>query len=123
MKNGKWNAEAEMCLMGSTIPVEGEEHCKYLIAYVLKVLGKDASADEVFAEAHKFNSENTPISHLAVNDTAFGTMLTFVRDDEMDKLDSENGVLAYVYNVDCPFCSELGYVFFKYKNGRYVRCA
>lgn len=119
----KWNNDAEMSLMGFTIPVENEEHCKHLIDYVLKVLESSANAEEVFKEAHKYNSENTPISHFAISGTQFGTLMTFVRDEEMTDITTDDGVLAYVYNLDCPDCSELGYVFFKNRNGKLVRYA
>lgn len=130
----KWNTDAEMSLMGHVITVTSDDHLKHLIGYVLKVLKAsypeiEATAEEVFQEANKYNSEEVAISHFCVNSTDFGVMFTLVRDDELpdyklESLINPYGVLAYVYNVACPFCSELGYVFFdKRANGKISRVA
>lgn len=132
MKNDKtrtWCAKAEAILMGMTLPVE-EEELNNITAYILSVIkGVDfddtvkAEATTVLFNAYKYNSENTPISHISVSTTPFGRMITFVRDEEMQVLETPEGVLAYVYNVDYPDCSELGYVFFEKRAGTYRRIA
>lgn len=128
-QQSKWNADAEMSLMGFTIPVENEEHLKHLIGYVLKVITKDggsAQVEEVFNSCHQYNSDKVPVSHFTVNSTQFGVLMTFVRDCKdmtEDKLISPQGVLSYVYNMDAPYCSELGYTFFQKVNGKIKRVA
>ena len=123
----KWSTDAEMSLMGFTIKVESDEHLKHMVKHVLNVIRAEESSDEyvedIISSAYKFNSNNTKVSHFAVSGTDFGTLLTFVRDEEMTSLTSRDGVLAYVYNLDCTWCSELGYVFFGNENGRVVRLA
>lgn len=132
MKNNetrKWGAKAEVILMGHALPVENNEEVKFITAYILSVIkGVDddtaeTEAEEVFNLVNKYNSENTPITHISVNTTPFGKMITFVRDEEMQVLETPEGVLAYVYNVDYPDCSELGYVFFEKRAGTYRRIA
>lgn len=132
MKNNetrKWGAKAEVILMGMTLPVESIEEVKFITTYILSVInGVDddtakTEAEEVFNLVNKYNSENTPISHISVSTTPFGRMITFVRDEEMQVLETPEGVLAYVYNVDYPDCSELGYVFFEKRAGTYRRIA
>lgn len=133
MKNNetrKWGAKAEVILMGQALPVESDEEAKFITAYILCVLGNEeddaalkAKAKEVYDLVYKYNSENTLVTHISVNTTPFGRMITFVRDDEMESLETPDGVLAYVYNVDYPECSELGYVFFEKRAGTYHRVA
>lgn len=131
----KWNTDAEMSLMGHVITVTSDDHLKHLVEYVLTTLKAsypsidEETAEEVLAEAYKYNEEEVAISHFCVSSTDFGILLTFVRDDELpdyklESLINPYGVLAYVYNIACPFCSELGYVFFdKRENGKISRVA
>lgn len=116
-----WNAHAEVMMMGHTLPVDSVEHLTHLVAYVYGHLFKLEDFAEAKEQAKMIiekattwcNSNNTPISHVTVNRTVFGTMLTFVRDEEMESLTSQDGVLTYVYNLDAPDCSELGYAYFE----------
>lgn len=133
MKMMKWNTDAEMSLMGHVITVTSDDHLKHLVDYVLTTLKasyryEETTAEEVLAEANKYNSEQVAISHFCVSSTEFGVLLTFVRDDELpdyklESLINPYGVLAYVYNIACPFCSELGYVFFDNVKGKIKRVA
>ena len=127
-KNGKWNADAEVAMMGVVINVADDEHVEYMTAYVLNMLknvdngeleGKEPTelAKEVLNNAYEYNSGDAKITHFSVNAMDDTVMLAFVRDEEMDKVDDENGALCYVHNVFFPFFSELGYCFFKNKNG------
>lgn len=136
MSNSKWNADAEMSMMGYPIPVEGTEHLTHMVKYCLKVLkGEDyrelqtleSRTNEIVENAQfKYNSsKDKSIKWFVVNDSMFGVMMTFVRDKGELTLKSgkmkSSGILAWVENIDAPDCSELGYVFFEKKNGKTVR--
>lgn len=136
MTNAKWNADAEMSMMGYPIPVESTEHLAYMVKYCLKTLKSDiyrddesrrVRAEEIVEDAQsKYNSsKDKTIKWFVVNDSMFGVMMTFVRSKGELTLKSgkmkQGGILAWVENIDAPDCSELGYVFFEKKNGKTVR--
>lgn len=136
MNNSKWNADAEMSMMGFPIRVEDTAHLTYMVRYCLKVLKSDVYRDndslnyrtnQIVADAqHKYNSDkDKSIKFFVVNDSMFGVMMTFVRSKGELTLKSgkmkSSGILAWVENIDAPDCSELGYVFFEKKNGKIVR--
>ena len=124
----KWNAKAEMCAMGFTIPVNSVEETKHIIGhlvYLINGLQEDENlVNEIYEGAMKYNSENEPITHIQIQKYGgIGTLLTLVRDNEMRYLTQPEGVLAYVYNFNYPDCSELGYVFFQNVDGGVTRIA
>ena len=136
MTNNKWNADAEMSMMGFPIAVESREHLLYMVRYCLKVLKSDIyrtnddlnyHSDRITADAmHKYNSsKDKSVKYFVVNSTMFGVMMTFVRDNKSLTLKNgsmrQSGLLAWVENIDAPDCSELGYVFFENRNGKTVR--
>ena len=135
MTNSKWNVDAEMSMMGFTIAVESEEHLTYLVKYVLKTLSgqylynlENKTAEVVENATRKYNSnKDKSIKWFTTNATEFGVCLTFVRDKGALTLKSgkmkSSGSLAWVENLDCPDCSELGYVFFESVNGKTRRIA
>lgn len=131
----KWNADAEMSMMGFVIAVESEEHLAHLVKYTLNTLKTEypydleAKTKEVVENAtRKYRSgKDKNIYWFTANSTMFGTCLTFVRDKGALTLKSgamkNSGSLAWVENLDAPDCSELGYVFFENKNGKTRRIA
>lgn len=136
MNNSKWNADAEMSMMGFPIAVESTAHLTYMVRYCLKTLKSDVyrthddlnyRTNQIVADAqHKYNSDkDKSVKWFVVNDSMFGVMMTFVRSKGELTLKSgkmkSSGVLAWVENIDAPDCSELGYVFFEKKNGKTVR--
>ena len=136
MTNSKWNADAEMSMMGYPIAVESTEHLTHMVRYCLKVLkGEDyrelltldSRTKEIVENAQfKYNSsKDKSIKWFVVNDSMFGVMMTFTRSKGELTLKSgkmkASGILAWVENIDAPDCSELGYVFFEKKNGKTVR--
>jgi hypothetical protein len=124
-QKNKWNADAEAAMMGFTVPVQSKDHLKHLVWYTIKTCmpsGEiDALTEAAMEGSDKYNSTQAKVSHFSVNSTQFGVLLTMVRDSEMTDLCDEDGVLAYVFNMDAPDCSELGYVFFENKNGKIHR--
>mgnify|MGYP006988383558 CR=1 FL=1 len=137
MTNNKWNADAEMSMMGFPIAVESEEHLHHMVGYCLWTLKCDlyqndsesleSRTNEIVENAiHKYNSKKEErVYWFVVNDSMFGVMMTFVRDKGELTLKSgkmkSRGILAWVENIDAPDCSELGCVFFEKKNGKTVR--
>ena len=130
MKNSKWNADAEMAMMGFTIAVESEEHLTHLVRYVLRTLkGSDEDTKEIVENAtRKYRSgKDKNIYWFTTNNSPFGVLLTFVRDKGNLTLKSgkmkSSGSYAWVENLDAPDCSELGCVFFENVNGKVRRIA
>ena len=128
-QQSKWNADAEVAMMGFTIAVESEEHLTHLVKYVLRTLKgeycydlEEKTKEVVESATRKYNSgKDKSIKWFTTNSTMFGVHLTFVRDKGTPT--KRNGVLAWVENLDAPDCSELGYVFFENKNGKVHRIA
>ena len=136
MSRSKWNADAEMSMMGFIIPVESREHLLHMVQYCLKTLKSDiyrddesrsVRAEEIVSNAYqKYNSTKVKsVYHFVVNDSYAGVMMTFVREDKPLTLKNGNprasGHFSWVENIDAPDCSEAGYTYFQKKNGKIVR--
>ena len=136
--SSKWNADAEMSMMGFPIAVESVAHLTHMVRYCLKVLKSDIYKDneslnyrtnEIVADAmNKYNSsKDKTIKWFVVNSSNVYdmVMMTFVRSKGDLTLKNgkmkASGILAWVENIDAPDCSELGYVFFEKRNGKTVR--
>lgn len=117
--------QAEFSMMTrAAMRIHNEEQLEFVLDYVLGVLRPNkedkartalglnrVTGKDIIAKCNEYNSEGTPVSYLSIDPTRFGLLFTLVRDEENDIL-NEHGTLAYVYNVDAPDCSELGYVFY-----------
>lgn len=119
------NARAEAVLMGMPKKVANNDEAIEMIDYILKVMGDNLNTgSQVFNDATQY-SKNAQAQHLCCNTICGMRMLaiTLTTDDDEEpyNLTNENGVLAYVYNFDATYCSELGYVFFQKQNGRVHR--
>lgn len=116
--NGKWSAKAEMILMGMMQPVSNAEEAIYIIEYILKVLDNETTVTglDVFNDAHKYCDDGI-IQYIHVGTVCGMKMIalpmTTAEDTEPFDIVNPDGVFGYVYNVDDPQCSELGYTFFK----------
>ena len=134
MTNAKWNANAEASMMGFSIPVESREHLLYMVRYCLRTLKADCyrtdeeldrRAEEIVENAyHRYNSgKKQNVYHFVVNDSYFGVMMTFVRENKTLKSGKmrSSGLFAWVENIDAPDCSEAGCVFFENRHGKIVR--
>ena len=131
-KNGEWNAQAEIALMGTAVAIDSEDQLRYIVEYALNVLrpiddpnrdSNEGRANEIVDNATtKYNSsKDKSIKYFVVNSSPFGVLLTFVRDKKNPvKKNGDpiaSGTLAWVENLDAPDCSELGYVFFSSQSG------
>lgn len=136
MTNAKWNANAEASMMGFIIPVESREHLLYMVKYCLRTLKSDvyrddesrsARAEEIVSNAYqKYNSTKVKeVYHFVINDSYFGVMMTFVRENKPLTLKNgkcrASGHFSWVENIDAPDCSEAGYTYFENKHGKIVR--
>lgn len=124
-RQGELSAHAEALMMGITKDVSTltPEEVEFMIDYVLKTLGSEATAHEVLAGSVKY-CKNPVIHHLNVSTTMdmrmIAIMMSTDEDEEPYDILSRDGVFSYVYNIDAPFCSELGYTFFQ-KTGSRIR--
>ena len=131
-KNGEWNAQAEIALMGTAVAIDSEDQLRYIVEYALNVLrpiddpnrdSNEGRANEIVDNATtKYNSsKDKSIKYFVVNSSPFGVLLTFVRDKKNPVKKNGDpiaaGTLAWVENLDAPDCSELGYVFFSSQSG------
>ena len=131
-KNGEWNAQAEIAMMGTAVAIDSEDQLRYIVEYALNVLrpiddpnrdSNEGRANEIVDNATtKYNSsKDKSIKYFVVNSSPFGVLLTFVRDKKNPvKKNGDpiaSGTLAWVENLDAPDCSELGYVFFSSQSG------
>ena len=131
----KVSAKIEMALMTRSVfeVEEGEE--EYAVNYLLHVFGHNnvTSAKEVLKSAFHYLSKNVKVKFMSVNVIMDMAMIAFVMvsDEPKDELPStetqykelvnEEGILCYVYNMDAPDCSELGYSFFDYDSIGFIR--
>lgn len=133
-QNNQLNADAEAALMGFVIPITCGDKLRHIIKYCLTTLTlrdnelpSKAYVDEIFNNAtEKYNNEKyKTVKYFTVNNSPFGTLFTFVRDNskltKRDGSPTSMGSLAWVENIDAPDCSELGYVFFQRVNGKVKR--
>lgn len=137
-RENKWAADAEMCMQGYVIEVQGEDHAKFMTGYILNTLyGEREDADYLIGKASeivqnaqdKYASKTREVSYMTVS-RLMGEfiVLTFVVDKK--PLTKKNGDLTsvgnlcWVENLDAPECSELGYCYFKKNSfGKVVRYA
>lgn len=126
-KINPWDTDAGMMLSGMLINIVSDDHLKHVLGYMIKVIRNAEEVDlneveEVFNKAYRYNSDKDRVECATANKTDFGYMITLVREHVRD-ITTQDGVLAYVYNVSEPVLSELGYVFFAKSNGAIRRIA
>ena len=107
--------------MGAFVPVlaaQADRESK--LQFVLKALGSQADASQIIREATRFTSNRRIQGYSFTNLMGVFRVVNIVFATEKGadtKLTNKNGspkdVLAYVYNLDAPELSELGYIFFK----------
>jgi len=123
---GELCAKAEIALMGMVVMLN-ESDVPDVLDYIGSVLGfTDLSGKEIVASATQYLDHNkTHICGISCT-TIYGEPCVNIilkdRDENFDIAD-DNGVLCYVHNFVAPYCSELGYCYFKKKGGSYHRTA
>ena len=72
--------------------------------------------DEIIENATRF-CKNPRFRGVCLYQSPFGVLLTLPmltdEDKKVEPLESRDGTFSYVYNIDAPDCSELGYSFFE----------
>lgn len=112
----------ELALMGMTQPITKEE-LNEVIPYIASAIGVKCDKDEVIETMFQY-TKATP-KHFVMNTICGMQCLTVTLDDGETPylLEDEEGVFSSVYNFTFPDCSELGYSFFKVRNGASRRIA
>lgn len=126
--------KGELALMGKTIECTNKEEAVAITDYILTVLR--ASFPEIDPKlngevlidkyVNRYSDEDSrlEVKHIVCNTLMdMFRVITFLVDDGEepypDDLATEDGVLCYVYNVNAPELSELGYCFFAKKSDNY----
>lgn len=110
-------------LRGNVVEIPDTEEALLTFEEVLLMLGNEYDFSDV---SDKLNNKTKATVKYMVANTVYGEIqISFLLKNEgvdMPKLDTEDGVFAYVCNVSCPYDSEFGYVFFEKRNdGKYHR--
>lgn len=126
--------KGELALMGKTIECTDLEEAVAITDYILKVLRSsfpeiDPKLNGEMLIDKYVNRYSDADSYLQVKHIVCNTLMgqfrviTFLVDDGEepypDDLATQDGVLCYVYNVNAPSLSELGYCFFAKKSDNY----
>lgn len=130
MKMKEIYTKCELAMMGKTIPVESNEEAVVMTDYILKTiwssfphLENKTSGEEVINDG--VNRYGTNKIKYITTSRLLGEFLviTYALDDGEEPfpedLATDEGVLCYVYNINAPELSELGYCFFQKKSDGY----
>lgn len=124
--NGELCAKAEIALMGMVVMLN-ESDVPDVLDYIGSVLGyTDLSGKEIVASATKYLDRNkTQICGISCT-TIYGEPCVNIILKDCGKnfyITEDRGILCYVHNFVAPYCSELGYCYFKKKGSSYHRTA
>ena len=100
-----------------------ERLCQHFVKEGREDLMKSTRTPEFIKSVAKYFGENQVIG-VNVSDSGIGVLIAFmlnIEDDREEGICSQMGQLCYVYNVDAPFCSELGDCFFEQYGKSIVR--
>lgn len=125
--------KGELALMGKTIECINKEEAVAITDYILTVMRASFSVDpkltgtklvENYVNRYSDEDSYLQVKHIVCNTLMDQfRVITFLVDDGEepypDDLATEDGVLCYVYNVNAPELSELGYCFFAKKSDNY----
>ena len=124
-------SKAEALMMGLVVSVSCDLEVEQIQGYVHDTLAASmidthCSGGQLIEEAYKYVKGTDCIKYLSLNNTPYGMMLTCAMCTDEDNedtwcLDDPYGVMSYVRNYDDPMCSELGYVFFRKTDTRYIK--
>lgn len=92
-----------------------ERLCQHFVKEGREDLMKSTRTPEFIKSVAKYFVGNQVIG-LNVSESGIGVLIAFmlnIEDEKETGICSKMGQLCYVYNVDAPFCSELGDCFFE----------
>ena len=92
-----------------------ERLCQHFVKEGREDLMKSTRTPEFIKSVAKYFGENQVIG-VNVSESCVGVLIAFmlnIEDEKETGICSKMGQLCYVYNVESPFCSELGDCFFE----------
>ena len=123
-KMSELHAKAEMILMGCAQRIEGEGELRVMLDYFKSPLNVQYNTDEIIRKSVRY-CKNPRFKSLSVNMICGMRMIAIGletdEDEETFDLLNEYGVFGYVYNIDAPDCSELGYSFYQKDANNFIR--
>lgn len=124
--NGELCAKAEIALMGMVVMLN-ESDVPDVLDYIGSVLGyTDLSGKEIVTSATQYiDQTKTHICGISCSTVYGDPCVNIILKDRGENFNSvaDGRVLCYVHNFVVPYCSELGYCYFKKKGGSYYRTA
>ena len=113
---------------GVLVKVDSNEMAKRVLTTLLFLMGcSQDSAENVIKKAFEFYDETDEavITHIICNmvmkERHISLIIGTKKNPVPKNLDTEDGIFAYVYNADCTYDSELGYIFLEKINDEYHR--
>ena len=122
-------SKAEAILMGLPQKVESEAECVEVLNYIFNYFRNCfetpvPTGEEVIKLANQFTSKHQVPKWVFVNQICGMYMIALPFSERIVTKTGKmiaNGVFGYVYNIDAPDCSELGYTFYEEQNGKIKR--
>ena len=114
------------------VPVENKEELQELLTQTIFSLNGGAVEDaaqiaiEIITNSTEYISGDYEFKHVNMwqhpysDDVMIAVLMSTHEDTEPYDILSENGVFGYVYNLDAPYCSELGYSYYR-QDGAYIK--
>lgn len=123
------NIKRMFLMQGSTIYIKSNQEAIEFLNYISEYLSVKFDGKDIIYKILEYTDGSGQVQHMNVSQSRLdkdvmvmvALTLTTNEDEEPYDLLSENGVLAYVYNVTAPDLSELGYTFYKKRNDKVVR--
>lgn len=106
-----------------------KEETIFIVDYILNTLGmltENENGTTVYQRAMEFCDEGTTVVGISTSVIAgVDRCINLILEPKGETVNIEDteGCFCYVYNIDCPWCSELGYAFFEKKLSSYHRIA
>lgn len=100
-----------------------ERLCQHFVSEHREDLMKSTRIHDFIKSVAKYFGENQVIG-MNVSEMCLGILIALmlnIEDDKEEGICSKMGQLCYVYNVDTPFCSELGDCFFEQYGNSVIR--
>ena len=119
------NAKALSALEGKLAPTLNNEEALLVLKAMSQRKGLDYDAEEVLERALRYH-KNGVVKHIIVNQIYDEVHIALVLDTKEcplpSDLETKQGILAFMYNVDSEWCSENGYILLKKReDGNYYR--
>lgn len=127
--NQELKAVAEVMMMGFTVPVLVQAEIGTIVKHVVKTLGNSSHPSLKGCENGVFSdfvsrlyqydkNEEYEVTTMSVSRLDGMVLLTVTIDTMRESvrykdLDTKDGVFSFVYNIDVPEFSELGYTFYE----------